>query len=95
MATSKKVPVVVTTAHKGVFFGYGVPSDAQTIKITDARMGIYWGTSVRGVLGLAATGPDQSCRIGPAVPAMTLRDVTAVIEATPEAAKAWGAGFWG
>ena len=95
MATSKKVPVIVTTKHKGVFFGYGIPSDAETIKITSARMCIYWGVSTKGVMGLAATGPDKSCRIGPSVPSLTLRDVTAVMEATPEAEKAWGVGFWG
>ena len=91
---SKKVAVVVTTAHKGVFFGYGDPSDNATIRIENARMCIYWSADVKGILGLAANGPSKSCKVGPAVPAITLRDVTAVMEASDDAAKAWEAGPW-
>jgi hypothetical protein len=91
---SKKVAVVVTTAHKGVFFGYGEPSDKATIRIEKARMCIYWSQDVKGILGLAATGPSKSSRVGPAVPALTLRDVTSVIEASEDATKAWEGGPW-
>jgi len=91
---SKKVAVVVTTAHKGVFFGYGEPSDQSTIRIEKARMCVYWSADVKGILGLAATGPSKSSKVGPAVPAITLRDVTSVMEASDEATKAWEAGPW-
>lgn len=79
--------VVVTTSHRGVFFGYGVPSAAETIRIENARMVVYWSSDVRSVVGLAANGPSTSCKIGPAAPGITLRDVTAVIECTAEAAQ--------
>lgn len=94
MSGKKAVPVVVTTSHKGVFFGYGDPSDKATIRITKARMCVYWSQDVKGILGLAATGPSKSSKVGPAVPAITLRDVTAVMEVSEEAAKAWEAGPW-
>lgn len=91
---SKKVAVVVTTAHKGVFFGYGDPSDKATIRIEKARMCIYWSADVKGILGLAANGPSKNSKVGPAVPAITLRDVTSVMEASEDATKAWEAGPW-
>lgn len=88
------VPLVVTTTHRGVFFGYGTPSDAPTIRIERARMAIYWSSDMKGVLGLAIAGPSSTCRIGPAVDAITLRDVTAVMEASATAAKAWESAPW-
>lgn len=90
-------PVVVTTVHKGVFFGYikdSQPTDVKTIRIERARNCIYWSTSVRGFMGLAASGPTKDCRVGLSVPALTLQDVNGVIEATPEAAAAWEKGFF-
>lgn len=94
VANKKAVPVVVTTSHKGVFFGYGDPSDKATIRIEKARMCVYWSHDVKGILGLAATGPSKNSKVGPAVPAITLRDVTAVMEASDEAAKNWESGPW-
>ena len=92
--TSKSIPLLVTTAHRGVFFGYGQPGDAETIALTQARMCVYWSADMRGVMGLAAQGPSKSCKIGPAVPSLILRNVTAVIECTAEAAKRWEEGPW-
>ena len=82
-------PLVVTTEHRGVFFGYGVPSDAPTIRLERVQMCMYWEKRVRGVLGLAVTGPIGQSRVGPAAPAMTLRSVSGVIEATKEAESQW------
>ena len=89
-----KIGLVVTTAHKGVFFGYGTPSDSDTIVLTDCRMCIYWPASVKGVMGLAVTGPLEGSRISPAVPVVTLREVTAVMEATEAACGQWEKGLW-
>lgn len=89
------VPLVVTTAHRGVFFGYGTPTTESIIRIEKARMCVYWSAGVRSVLGLAANGPDKSCKIGPAVPAITLRDVTSVMEVSVEAAAKWEGAPWG
>ena len=94
MTKKKKVPLVVTTKHRGVFFGYGHPTDSDTIRIEKARMCVYWSAETKSVLGLASAGPEKNCKIGPAVPAITLRGVTSCMEATPEAAEKWEKGPW-
>lgn len=96
-AASKTRPVVVTTEHRGVFFGHlTADSDrgSKTITLADAQMCIYWSSGVKGVLGLAATGPLKDCKITPAVPRITLQGVTAVLDATDEAVKAWQDRPW-
>lgn len=92
---AKERGVVVTTEYRGVFFGYlsGDP-DNGTVTLKKARNCVFWSQSVRGFMGLAATGPDKQCKIGPAVPAITLTKVTSVIEVAPEAIKAWEAAPW-
>jgi hypothetical protein len=94
MKAKKQQALLVTTEHKGVFFGYGSPTTANTIRLERARMCVYWSQDVRSVVGLAATGPTKTCRIAPAVPALTLSDVTAVMEVSAEAAKRFELGPW-
>jgi hypothetical protein len=90
-----KRAVLVTTEHRGVFFGYyDGPDDVPTVTIEGARNCIYWGQSVKGFLGLAAGGPDKSCRVGPSVPRLTLQKVTAVVECSADAVKAWEGQPW-
>jgi hypothetical protein len=94
---AKGTPVVVTTEHKGVFFGFAEKPTAAgdtTVELVGAQMCVYWSDSVRGVLGLAATGPDKRCKITPVVPRIQLDKVTAIIEATGEAVKAWQSKPW-
>ena len=80
-------PVIVCTEYRGVFFGYAEDTTGDTIRLKDARMAIYWGTT-RGVMELADTGPTAKSRIS--APAdIEVRKVTAVFEVTPAAAKAW------
>lgn len=81
-------PVVVTTAHRGVFFGYATDTDGETISLKQSRLCIYWTADLRGFMGLAAMGPGSGCKIGPAAD-ITLRSVTSVMEVTPEAEKRW------
>jgi hypothetical protein len=90
----KDKALLVTTAHKGVFFGYGNPSDGATIELTKARMCVYWDSALRGVMGLAATGPNGNCKIGPAVDKITIRDVTMVAECSENAVTNWEKGLW-
>ena len=89
-----KQALVVTTLHKGVFFGYGEVTTKKTIRLEQAQMCIYWSEDVKGVVGLAATGPSTGCRIGPPAPAITIHEVTAIMEASPEAEKAWTQQPW-
>ena len=87
-------PLVVTTAHRGVFFGYGDVTEGPVIRLERVRMCIYWPVANKGVIGLASEGPLKGARVGPAAPAVTLRDVTAIMDVTPEAAKRWESAPW-
>ena len=87
-------PLVITTAHRGVFFGYGTPSGSKTVRLENARMCLCWSAETKGVVGLAAGGPQKGSKITPAVPAITLQDVTSCMEASPEAMTAWEKGMW-
>jgi hypothetical protein len=89
----KKIAVVVTTLHRGVFFGYASKIGDKTINLTKARNCLYWPNENQGFLGLAATGPVPGVRVGPAAD-ITLHDVTCVARCTPEAEAAWGAAKW-
>jgi hypothetical protein len=94
------ISVLVTTQHKGVFFGYlaelpeSIASVGGELLLNDARNCIYWSTAERGVFGLAVTGPGPSCRVGPKVPELRINAITSVARCTPEAAKQWEAGSW-
>lgn len=86
-------PVIVTTVHRGVFFGYAENTDGDTIKLTACRNCVYWDTGTKGFVGLASDGPSSACRIGPSA-TMELRNITAVLECTAKAVKAWESAPW-
>src|SRR5579859_6746518 len=91
-------PVLVTTVHRGVFFGYTELTDAEldaaeTIRLSRARNCIYWPVDNRGFVGLASVGPVKGARVGPAAD-IGLRNITAVANCTPEAAAAWELAPW-
>lgn len=88
-------PPLVVTTERGVFFGYGTPDiEAQHVRLSNARMVVYWSADCRSVVGLAATGPSNACRIGPKAPAIIVRNVTAVIECSEEAATKFEQAPW-
>lgn len=95
---NKKVAVLITTDNtkKGVFMGFIDPKDAslETITAEEVRMAVYWSQDVKGVLGLASNGPSKGCRISPAAPKVLLKGVTAVVEITDKALKAWRSEPW-
>lgn len=90
---AKERPVLVTTAHRGVFFGYATATKGETIELKRARNVVYWPPETKGFMGLAANGPHANCRIGPATD-IELRNVTAVAEVALEAAKKFGQFVW-
>ena len=95
MVEAKEQAVLVTTEFRGVFFGYmteGVKDNSIVLK--RAQNCVYWSSDVKGFMGLAATGPSKSCKVGPAVPSITLNKVTAVVEVTDEAAEKWMKAPW-
>jgi len=85
--------VLVTTAHRGVFFGYTSDVSGATIKLRAGRLCVYWSTAMKGFMGLASLGPDAQCKVGPAGD-IELRDITAVVSVTPEAVTRWEAAPW-
>ena len=92
----KTNPVLVTTEHRGVFFGYLGKRKPAKAKLTleHCRCCVYWSSEMRGFLGLATHGPDSDCKIGPAAPKVTLFDVTSVTAVSEQAAKKWENATW-
>lgn len=84
--------VLVTTKHRGVFFGYVKADDKfpAAMTLTGVRNCMYW-ERIGGFLGLAATGPTKGCRIGARVPELTLCDITSVAPLEDAAVQAWEA----
>ncbi len=88
--------VVVTTSHRGVFFGYcsSVWDEGRTIVLEHCRSIPYWDSSRHGFLGLATMGPGAKCRVSPKAPSTQLLNVTSITICTPEAIAAWEAEPW-
>jgi len=80
-------PVIVTTEHRGVFYGMASNTSEETIHLKDARMVIYFGTT-RGLMQLAEEGPTSKSKIS-AKADIEVRKVTAVIEVSPAAQTKW------
>lgn len=83
--------VLITTEHRGVFFGH-IKNDKKLpaeITLTGARNCIYWAASCGGFLGLAANGPNKDCKIGTRVNELTLYKVTSVMPVENSAIEAW------
>ncbi len=85
--------VLVTTAHRGVFFGYATETGGAIINLRAARNCIFWPSEIRGFLGLASDGPTKSCKIGPSAD-IELRDITCVAACSEKATAAWELAPW-
>ena len=83
--------ILITTEHRGVFFGYvhdRQEMTARTMSLNGARCAIYWGTT-KGVAELAETGPTKASRIGAAADILAIHDITAVWAVTAGAEQKW------
>ena len=91
-ATPAKLrPVLITTANRGVFFGYLGPEYKEgdtNAKLTDARNCIYWSRQCGGFMGLAANGPVGDSRVG-ATASGEVRNITSVFDVSEAAEKVW------
>lgn len=85
--------VIVTTAHRGVFFGWITDSRAAPLPMRAARNVIYWPVENKGFLGLASMGPQKGARVGPPAD-IEITDVTCVAAVSPEALKVWERFTW-
>jgi hypothetical protein len=86
--------VLVTTQHRGVFFGYAKDVDGAIVVLTRARNCLYWPAENRGFVGLASMGPVKGARVGPVAPELRLRDITSVALCSGDAVKAWEEIQW-
>jgi hypothetical protein len=91
--TEEERAVMVTTSHRGVFFGYANDTSGASIKLRAARNCIYWPVENKGFMGLANMGPVKGARVGPAAD-IELRDITSVAECTEVAIAAWESAPW-
>lgn len=86
-----KIPIMVTTEHRGVFAGlvpHDQDMDARTMRLEMARMAIRWGTT-HGVMQLAETGPTGKSKISAPATIEALHDITAVFAINWDAWKKW------
>ena len=86
-----KRAVIVTTQHRGVFFGHledGQDDTARSLVLLNCRNAIYWSGS-RGFLGLASHGPEDDSKIGATAMRVLLHDVTSVTDCSKEATDKW------
>ena len=90
----KERPVIVCTDKRGVFMGFCKDTSGDPIIMDRPRMVVYWSPDVKGILGLAATGPTAGCKVTAAPPRIELRGISCVIDCSPEAVKAWEAAPW-
>ena len=89
--------VVVTTEHRGVFFGLltkAFTKVPEEIILSEVRNCVYWDRKTHGFIGLASNGPGSGCRVGPAAKSMAIKKVTAVAECSKEAVKRWREEPW-
>jgi hypothetical protein len=91
--TSEERAVMVTTSHRGVFFGYALDTSGASIKLRAGRNCLYWPTENKGFMGLANMGPVKGARVGPPAD-IELRDITSVAECTDVAVAAWESAPW-
>lgn len=92
-AAVKERPVLVTTTHRGVFFGYLQSRNGDSVKLRAARNCLYWDRATKGFLGLAQQGPSSGCRIGPAAD-IELLGITGIADVTADAVAKWEAAPW-
>lgn len=85
--------VLVTTQHRGVFFGYEESRDGTSIVLKRARNCVRW-FGTRGFLGLAEAGPNDACRIGPPADRLELLNITSIADVSPAGADKWESAPW-
>jgi hypothetical protein len=90
---SEERMVVVVTQGNAIFCGWTADADSEVVKLRAARQAVYYSADTHGLLGLAANGPGKQSRIGPPAD-ITVRNVTHVIECSPEAVKSWEGAGW-
>lgn len=86
-------PVIVMTDLRGVFFGYTEDEPSEKMTLKNVRMCVRW-RNLRGVLGLAETGPVDGCLVSVPAPEATIFKINSVVAVTDAAVEAWEAAPW-
>jgi hypothetical protein len=99
MKTQEKQAVIVTTAHRGIFFGYSsVDTEdamrADIITLADARMIVYHSSDSHGVIGMGKRGPGTDARVSSNVTSLTLKSLTSVFPVTDDSKEKIEAEPW-
>lgn len=82
-------PVIITTEHRGVFFGYTDNAKEDTVvTLKNARCAIRWATT-GGFMELADIGPNENSKIGSRAEEITLQKVTSMTKVSDRAVEAW------
>ena len=98
MSHKQERAVLITTSHRGVFFGFTTQTTREIVesKIADlraARNCIRWPEEQKGFIGLADKGPLAGSRIGPPAD-IAINDVTSAAYCTDAAVVAWEKSPW-
>lgn len=89
--------VVVTTEHRGVFFGYLEAKNnhaPERVTLAHCQMCVSWSSSVRGVVGLASAGPNNECRVTDPATSAEIWKITGIFDCSDNAVSNWEAKPW-
>ena len=85
-----RMPIILCCGENGraVVYGYVTndPVAGEPVRLSSARMVLYWDAKCGGLFGLAAAGPKGDTRITHAVPEVVETRWQEWIAVTPEAA---------
>lgn len=90
---------VVTTDSRDIWYGKIVRCEGRVVSLAGARNVYYYAANLsqaneKGIGSLATVGPAAGSKIGPAVAMASLRNVSAILVCTGEAAAAFAAMGW-
>ena len=94
---NKFVVICTDKDRRGVFGGILVSHNQETkvAVLEQAQMCVKWTSDIGGVVGLAAKGPSEHCRISAPTPRIELDGVSCVMDASDEAKAKWEKQPWG
>ncbi len=81
---------------RGVFIGIlgAYDTASKVARVRECRMVVEWSVATRGVLGLAAKGPQEGCRITDPVPLARIEGVEFICRMYPNAVEKVDAAKW-
>jgi hypothetical protein len=100
-----RIPVLVTTKDRGVYFGYASPEDLDkkdqehlSMDLINCRHLYYWaaqpdGSREQGLQACATIGPARGSKVGPPVERQ-VRDVATIMKVSRQATKRWDECSW-